>query len=76
MVMHQLFCFASVYIYQEFAEDVDEDRITALWGLVIGLFVVTNINFVWFLSLINSRIFQSEGKGNVDASCVLFRSSN
>ena len=23
-----------------------------------------------------SRIFQSEGKGNVDASCVLFRSSN
>ena len=28
------------------------------------------------VTLTLSRIFQSEGKGNVDASCVLFRSSN
>jgi len=55
MIAHQLFCFVSVYLLQEYGENVDEARVNALWIIVSTLFVITNVNFGWFLMLINKK---------------------
>ena len=55
MIAHQLFCFVSVYLLQEYGENVDEARVNALWIIVSTLFVITNVNFGWFLTLINKK---------------------
>ena len=52
MVMNQLFCFVSIYIYETFGEDTNEDMVLLLWKIVGGLFVFSMLNFVLFLRLI------------------------
>ena len=78
MIAHQLFCFVSVYLLQEFGEDIDEARVTALWIIVTALFIFTNANFCWFLTLINKKYLTTffDMRTGKQFLCDLFRDAS
>ena len=55
VVLNQLFCFTSVYLYVKYSEDANETIVQGLSILVSFLFVFSMLNFLGFLSLIDSK---------------------
>ena len=57
--MNQIFCFVSVYLYGKFSKDSNDEVINVLFALVGGLFVLSMLSFVGFLSLINKEYLRT-----------------
>ena len=53
IVANQLFCFISVYLYQEYSQDVTEGTTNALWKIVGCLFALSVLSMISFLLLID-----------------------
>jgi len=53
VAINQAFCFASVYLYDQYSEDASEEVVDILWKLVGSLFVFSMLNFLLFLKSIN-----------------------
>ena len=55
VVLNQALCFLSVYLYEKFATEKNSNIAEHLFYLVFGLFLISVLNFLMFLSLINKK---------------------